>query len=51
MVGVFLMAAPTSVVSAAIAQGMGGDAELAGAVVVATSLASFACYILWALVI
>ena len=51
MVGVFLMAAPTSVVSAAIAQGMGGDAELAGAIVVVTSLASFASYILWALVL
>jgi predicted permease len=51
MVGVFLMAAPTSVVSAAIAQGMGADAELAGAVVVASSLASFAVYILWALVL
>jgi predicted permease len=51
MVGVFLMAAPTSVVSAAIAQGMGADAELAGAVVVTSSLGSFAVYILWALVI
>ncbi len=51
MVGVFLMAAPTSVVSAAIAQSMGGDAELAGAIVVASSLASFVSYIVWALVL
>jgi predicted permease len=51
MVGVFLMAAPTSVVSAAIAQSMGGDSELAGAIVVATSLASFGSYVIWALVL
>ena len=51
LVGVFLHAAPTAVVSAAIAQGMGGDAELAGAAVVAASLASFPAYIVWALIL
>ncbi len=51
MVGVFLMAAPTSVVSTVIAQGMGGDAELAGGIVVATSLVSFGSYVIWALVL
>jgi predicted permease len=51
LVGVFLLAAPTAVVSAAIAQGMGGDADLARAAIVASSLASFPSYIVWALVL
>jgi predicted permease len=51
LVGVFLLAAPTAVVSAAIAQGMGGDAELARAAIVTSSLASFPSYIVWALVL
>jgi predicted permease len=51
LVGVFLLAAPTAVVSAAIAQEMGGDAELARAAIVASSLASFPSYIVWALVL
>lgn len=51
LVGVFLLAAPTAVVSAAIAQEMGGDAELARATIVASSLASFPSYIVWALLV
>ena len=51
LVGVFLLAAPTAVVSAAIAQGMGGDTDLARAAIVASSLASFPSYIVWALVL
>ena len=51
LVGVFLLAAPTAVVSAAIAQEMGGDAELARATIVASSLASFPSYIVWALLL
>jgi predicted permease len=51
LVGVFLLAAPTAVVSAAIAQEMGGDTELARAAIVASSLASFPAYIAWALVL
>lgn len=51
MVGVFLLAAPTAVVSAAIAQSMGGDGELASAAVITASLASFPAYILWGLML
>ena len=51
LVGVLLMAAPTAVASTAVAQELGGDLDLAGACVMAASLASFPAYIVWGLLL
>jgi len=50
LVGTFLLATPTAIASTAVAQEMGGDLDLAGACIVATSLASFPAFLLWGLV-
>ncbi|MCD4748178.1 MAG: AEC family transporter [Thermoanaerobaculales bacterium] len=47
LVGILLLATPTAVASTAVAQEMGGDLDLAGACVMATSLASFPTYLIW----
>jgi malate permease and related proteins len=49
MVGTLLLAAPTAVASVAVVQGMDGDLDLAGAAVMASSLASFPAFVLWGL--
>jgi hypothetical protein len=51
MVGTLLLAAPTAVASLAVAQGMDGDLDLAGAAVMATSLASFPAFVAWGLLL
>ncbi len=51
VVGTLLMAAPTAVASTAVAQELGGDLDLAGACVMAASLASFPAYIAWGLIL
>jgi len=50
-VGILLLAAPTAVASAAVAQEMGGDLDLAGACVMAATLASLPAYLLWGLLV
>lgn len=47
LVGILLLATPTAVASTAVAQEMGGDLDLAGACVMAASLASFPTYVIW----
>jgi predicted permease len=49
LVGTLLLATPTAIASTAVAQEMGGDLDLAGACVVATSLASFPALLFWGL--
>ncbi len=51
LVGVLLLAAPTAVASTAVAQEMGGDLDLAGACVMAATLASLPAYLLWGLLV
>jgi len=51
LVGTLLLAAPTAVASTAVVQGMGGDLDLAGAAVMASSLASFPAFVLWGLLL
>jgi predicted permease len=51
LVGTLLLAAPTAVASTAVAQGMGGDLDLAGAAVMASSLASFLTFVAWGLLL
>ncbi len=51
LVATLLLAAPTAVVSTAVAQGLGGDTDLAGAAVVVSTLASFPAYLLWGVVL
>jgi len=50
-VGILLLAAPTAVASTSIAQELGGDLDLAGACVMASSLFAFPAYILWGLLL
>jgi len=47
LVGILLLAAPTAIASTAVAQEMGGDLDLAGACVMAATLASLPAYIVW----
>ncbi len=51
LVGMLLLAAPTSVASTSVAQELGGDLDLAGACVMAASLASFPAYVVWGLLL
>lgn len=50
-VGVLLLAAPTAVASYPVAVELGGDTDLAGACVVTTTVACFATYPLWTLLL
>lgn len=51
LVGMMLLAAPTAVASASVAQELGGDLDLAGACIMASSLASFPAYVAWSLLL
>jgi predicted permease len=51
MVGVLILAAPTAVASYPVAADLGGDTNLAGTCILATTLASFPSYLLWALLV
>ena len=51
LVGLFLLAAPTAIASTAVAQEMGGDLDLAGACVMAATLASLPAYVVWGLLV
>lgn len=46
-VGLLLLAAPTAVASAVVAQEMGGDVQYAGALVVASTLGAFPAFVAW----
>jgi len=51
LVGVLLLATPTAVASIPVAQEMGGDQRLAGACVMASSIASLPAFVLWGLLV
>jgi len=50
-VAILLLAAPTAVASTSIAQELGGDLDLAGACVMASSVAAFPAYLAWGLLL
>ncbi len=50
-VGVLLLAAPTAVASYPVAAELGGDTDLAGACILATTVASFATYPAWTMLL
>jgi predicted permease len=50
-VGVLLLAAPTAVASYPVAADLGGDIDLAGACLLATTVASFVTYPAWSLLV
>lgn len=49
-VAVLLLAAPTAVASAVVAQEMGGDVRYAGAMVVTSTLGAFPAFVAWGLI-
>ncbi len=51
LVGILLLASPTAIASTAVAQEMGGDLDLAGACVMAASLAAFPAYLFWGMML
>lgn len=50
-VGVLMLTAPTAVASYPVAADLGGDTNLAGTCILATTLAAFPAYLLWALLV